>query len=135
MNVEQIVKKSAVTGLMPTRLKGVPLDGVGEILDLFGQLITPIYEEVRVDGVWRIKAVFGHIGLDYLRNEERILWRREFPDPLPLLESRGDYIRNPNGTFGFIFDRKEYLFRKADGGYLSCNLVEGYYKDENYYNV
>ena len=121
MDIEQIILQSTVTGLVHDRLKIIPFEDQPYILGILSEIISPHFEETRVNGVWRIKAVFGYIGADRRQNPDRILWRREFSEALPPLKSKEDY-RYHHGKvyFGFVLDGKEYLFNKTNGSCLGC---------------
>ena len=82
MDIEQIIKQSKVTGLVPDRLKSIPFDDQLDILVILAEIISPHFEEVRVDGYYRIESVIGYVGDIRKLNDERILWRREFSEEI-----------------------------------------------------
>ena len=88
-----------------------------------GQVIKPLYHKVRageswlVPNLWLLKGIAGYVGRDEYLDEPRILWEREFSEPLPLHNSEEEYTEN-HTTFGFVLNGKRHLFNKSNGEYL-----------------
>lgn len=129
MAVEQIILQSRVTGLVPKRLRDIPLEDQIEILGVLAEIISPHFEETKINGNFRIKSIIGYVGSIEKLNDEKILWRRDFSMPLPSLESKKDYLYSRGkGFFGFVFDGEEYVFNKADGSYLGHYAIKENHK-------
>lgn len=125
MTVEQIILQSRVTGLVPDKLENVPIKDQLDLLLVLAEIISPHFEEARINDNFRIKSIIGYIGNIEKLNDEKILWRRDFSMPLPPLESKKDYLYGwGKRFFGFAFDGKEYLFNKVDGSYLGFLIKE-----------
>lgn len=127
MNVEQIIIQSTLTGTIPNRLKEVPLDDLGIMLERLAGMVSLIFFEKKVGGIWLTAAIGGYIGKEENSPDNRIVWHREFPEPLP--HSVGyRYGSKHDKTFGIIADGIEYTLHKVDGSYLGSAKVEEKYR-------
>ena len=122
MNIEKAIIESIVTGKVIDILEKVPPDDLVDKLAVLRQIISVVPLEVKVNDAWKIKAICGYVGRAVDFYENRILWQREFPEPLSFPQE----VRSSDGYFYITIDRIEYVFDKANGSYLYCGHSDIY---------
>lgn len=118
-DIERIIRSSVLESTIAARLAAVPLDDRPQLLATLGGAVKVVFYEQRFNGEWLTEALVGRVGRDEFSNEPRVLWRREFPTPLPPVAKVRDAVGCAE-VFKISINGTDYKFSKAEGVYLGC---------------